>query len=58
MAIFLVVLAAALGSRYGGLNRPDRVRPSGGSLLDYGADDASRADFSWVVFVTPQRVLP
>jgi hypothetical protein len=47
----LVVLAAGVGSRYGGLKQIDRVGPSGETLLDYAAFDARRAGFSRVVFV-------
>ncbi|HVW21028.1 MAG TPA: sugar phosphate nucleotidyltransferase [Opitutaceae bacterium] len=47
----LLVLAAGLGSRYGGLKQIDPVGPSGETLLDYGVYDAHRAGFGRVVFV-------
>ncbi|HEX3729314.1 MAG TPA: sugar phosphate nucleotidyltransferase [Opitutaceae bacterium] len=47
----LVVLAAGMGSRYGGLKQIDPVGPSGETLLDYGVFDAIRAGFGQVVFV-------
>lgn len=47
----LVVLAAGMGSRYGGLKQMDGVGPSGETLLDYSVFDALRAGFSRVVFV-------
>jgi len=47
----LVVLAAGMGSRYGGLKQIDPVGPSGETLLDYGVFDAIRAGFGKVVFV-------
>jgi UTP-glucose-1-phosphate uridylyltransferase len=47
----LVVLAAGMGSRYGGLKQIDPVGPSGEAVLDYSVFDARRAGFSKVVFV-------
>ncbi|MEI8312745.1 MAG: NTP transferase domain-containing protein [Verrucomicrobiota bacterium] len=47
----LLVLAAGMGSRYGGLKQMDPVGPSGETLLDYSVFDAARAGFSRVVFV-------
>ena len=47
----LLVLAAGLGSRYGGLKQIDPVGPSGETLLDYAVFDALRAGFDRVVFV-------
>lgn len=47
----LVVLAAGMGSRYGGLKQMDPVGPSGETILEYSAFDAVRAGFSSVVFV-------
>lgn len=47
----LMVLAAGMGSRYGGLKQIDPVGPSGESLLDYSIFDALRAGFGRVVFV-------
>ena len=46
-----MVLAAGMGSRYGGLKQMDPVGPSGETLLDYSVYDALRAGFSRVVFV-------
>ena len=47
----LVVLAAGMGSRYGGLKQVDPVGPSGEALLDYSVFDAVRGGFGKVVFV-------
>jgi len=47
----LLVLAAGMGSRYGGLKQVDPVGPSGESVLDYAVYDAIRAGFGRVVFV-------
>jgi len=47
----LVVLAAGLGTRYGGLKQIEPVGPKGEYLLDYAVYDAIRAGFKKVVFV-------
>jgi MobA-like NTP transferase domain len=47
----LVVLAAGLGSRYGGLKQLDPLGPGGATLMDYSVFDAWRAGFGRVVFV-------
>jgi len=51
MTLTLVVLAAGMGSRYGGLKQLDPVGPSGETMLDYAVHDALRAGFGRVVFV-------
>lgn len=47
----LVVLAAGMGSRYGGLKQLDGVGPSGETIMDYSIYDAIRAGYKKVVFV-------
>ena len=47
----LLILAAGMGSRYGGLKQLDPVGPSGEIVLDYSIYDALRAGFGRVVFV-------
>jgi hypothetical protein len=47
----LVVLAAGMGSRYGGLKQLDPVGPAGERIVDYSVHDAARAGFGKVVFV-------
>jgi len=47
----LVVLAAGMGSRYGGLKQLDPVGPRGEIILDYSVRDALAAGFGKVVFV-------
>ena len=47
----LMILAAGMGSRYGGLKQMDPVGPSGEIVLDYSIHDALRAGFGRVVFV-------
>ena len=51
MAPTLLVLAAGMGSRYGGLKQLDPVGPSGETILDYAVYDAAQAGFRRVVFV-------
>ena len=47
----LLVLAAGMGSRYGGLKQMDGVGPHGEIIMDYSIEDAIRAGFGKVVFV-------
>lgn len=47
----LIVLAAGMGNRYGGLKQIDPVGPAGETIIDYSIYDALRAGFSKVVFV-------
>lgn len=47
----LLVLAAGMGSRYGGLKQLEPMGPNGETLLDYSVHDALRAGFNKVVFV-------
>lgn len=47
----LFVLAAGMGSRYGGLKQLDGVGPSGETIMDYSVYDAVKAGFGKVVFV-------
>jgi UTP-glucose-1-phosphate uridylyltransferase len=47
----LLVLAAGMGSRYGGLKQIDPVGPGGETIIDYSIFDALRAGFGKVVFV-------
>jgi hypothetical protein len=50
-SLTLVVMAAGIGSRYGGLKQIDPVGPSGEVVLDYSAFDALRAGFDRIVFI-------
>jgi dTDP-glucose pyrophosphorylase len=47
----LLILAAGMGSRYGGLKQVDPMGPHGETVLDYSVFDAKRAGFGKVVFV-------
>ena len=47
----LVILAAGLGSRYGGLKQLDPVTDGGEFIIDFSIYDAIRAGFDRVVFI-------
>ncbi len=47
----LLVLAAGIGSRYGGLKQADPVGPNGELIIHYSVYDALRAGFGKVVFL-------
>ena len=49
--ITLLVMAAGMGSRYGGLKQLDAVGPGGETIIDYSVYDAIRAGFNKVVFI-------
>lgn len=51
MTLTLVVLAAGMGSRFGGLKQLEAVGPAGETILDYAVFDALRSGFGRVVFV-------
>ncbi len=53
----LVVLAAGMGSRYGGLKQMDAFGPNGETILDYSIYDAINAGFGKVVFVVRESFL-
>ena len=52
----LVVMAAGMGSRYGGNKQVDGVGPHGEILMNYGIYDAARAGFDKVVFVIKPEI--
>jgi len=49
--ITLLVMAAGMGSRYGGLKQLDSIGPNNETIIDYSVFDAIRAGFSKVVFI-------
>jgi dTDP-glucose pyrophosphorylase len=49
--ISLLVMAAGMGSRYGGLKQLDAVGPNGETIIDYSVYDAIQAGFNKVVFI-------
>lgn len=52
----LVIMAAGMGSRYGGLKQLDPVGSHGQVILDYSIYDARRAGFETVVFVIKEEI--
>ena len=52
----LVVMAAGMGSRYGGLKQIDPVGRCGEAILDYSVFDAKRAGFETVVFIIKHEI--
>jgi dTDP-glucose pyrophosphorylase len=53
----LLVLAAGMGSRYGGIKQIDGFGPSGETIMDYSLYDAIRAGFTKVVFIVRDEIL-
>lgn len=47
----LLVLAAGMGSRYGGLKQMDGLGPNGETIIDYSIYDAVQAGFGKVVYI-------
>ena len=52
----LVVMAAGMGSRYGGMKQIDPVGPGGQVIMDYSIYDARRAGFETVIFVIKHEI--
>ena len=52
----LVVMAAGMGSRFGGLKQIEPVGPNGEFIIDYSVYDAKRAGFTKVVFVIKKEL--
>ncbi len=53
----LLVLAAGIGSRYGGIKQIDGFGPNGETIMDYSLFDAIRAGFTKVVFIVRDEIL-
>ncbi len=56
METTLVVMAAGMGSRFGGLKQMEPIGPGGEFLMDFSAFDAKEAGFSKVVFVIKKEM--
>jgi NDP-sugar pyrophosphorylase family protein len=54
MKTTLLVLAAGMGSRYGGIKQLDKMGPNGETIMDYSIFDAIQAGFNKIVFVIRQ----
>ncbi len=53
----LLVLAAGIGSRYGGVKQMDAIAPTGENIIDYSIFDAIRSGFGKVVFVLNPKII-
>ena len=51
----LVIMAAGMGSRFGGLKQIEPVGPNGEFIIDYSIFDAMRAGFTKVVFIIKEE---
>ena len=56
MGTTLVVMAAGMGSRFGGLKQMEPVGPNGEAILDFSVYDAKKAGFDKVVFVIKKSI--
>ena len=56
MKTTLVVMAAGMGSRYGGLKQIDPVGPNGEVILNYSVYDAKKAGFDKAVFIIKKEI--
>ena len=54
--ISLLVMAAGMGSRYGGIKQIDGFGPNGETIMDYSLFDALRAGFDKVVFIVREEI--
>jgi len=52
----LLVLAAGMGSRYGGIKQIDGFGPSGETIMDYSLFDALRAGFNKIIFIVRDEI--
>ncbi len=52
----LLILAAGMGSRYGGLKQMDALGPNGETIIDYSIYDAKKAGFGKVIFVIRKSI--
>ena len=52
----LIVMAAGMGSRFGGLKQMEPIGPNGEAILDFSVLDAKKAGFNKVVFVIKEQI--
>ena len=52
----LVIMAAGMGSRYGGLKQIDPIDKEGHIIMDFSIYDAKRAGFEKVVFIIKKEI--
>ena len=56
MKPILLIMAAGLGSRYGGLKQIDKIGPNGEALLELAVHDAIKAGFEKIVFILRKEI--
>ncbi len=56
MNVTLVILAAGIGSRYGGVKQLESVGPQGEVIIDYSIHDAIAAGFNRIVFIISRKI--
>ena len=52
----LLILAAGMGSRYGGLKQIDGIGPNDEPIIEYSIYDAIKSGFGKIVFVIPLQI--
>ncbi len=52
----VLIMAAGMGSRYGGLKQLDHIGPNGETIIDYSVFDAIRAGFNKIVFIISKDI--
>src|SRR3546814_14632415 len=52
----LLILAAGMGSRYGGIKQLDEFGPNGETIIDYSLYDAIKAGFGRIVFIVRKDI--
>ncbi len=57
MKATLVIMAAGIGSRFGGIKQIERIGPAGEILMEYSIYDAIRAGFSRIVYIVKPEIL-
>ena len=56
MKTSLVIMAAGMGSRYGGLKQIDKVDEDGHIIIDFSIHDALKAGFDKIVFIIKKEI--
>lgn len=54
----LLVLAAGLGTRYGGLKQLDTIGPNGEIIMDYSISDAIKEGFGKIILIVQEHMIP
>ena len=54
----LVIMAAGMGSRFGGLKQLESIGPNGEAIIDYSVFDAQQAGFNQIMFIIRKEIIP